>query len=178
MCYAPFPLSDGDVMITRSLLSNRLASLKHGYRTHSKFHYCFRSVETVLRKYYEPNLVMSRSLCGNESLLSARTAVWSMPVDLTEWENDNDSQNQCESMRITINTLIFIYLCHLALDHQRGKTLFLYDSRWFSNKCEIDSQWFSLILESVWNWFSLILSDSCWFSLILGDSRQFLMILE
>ena len=45
-------------------------------------------------------------------------------VDLTEWENENDSQNQCESMRITINTLIFIYLCHLALDHQRGKTLF------------------------------------------------------
>ena len=27
-------------------------------------------------------------------LLSARTAMWSMPVDLTEWENENDSQNQ------------------------------------------------------------------------------------
>ena len=25
--------------------------------------------------------------------------MWSMPVVLTEWENENDSQNQCESMQ-------------------------------------------------------------------------------
>ena len=90
---------------------------------------------------------------------------------------------QCESMRITINTLIFIYLCHIALDHWRGKTLFfmwflmiLVDSHWFSmifndshqfsNKCEIDS-WWSLMIDS--HWFSLILSDS-WFSPVLDDS--------
>ena len=30
----------------------------------------------------------------NLLLLSARTAMWSMPVDLTERENENDSQNQ------------------------------------------------------------------------------------
>ena len=34
-------------------------------------------------------------------LLSARTAMWSMPVVLTEWENENDSQNQWESLRMT-----------------------------------------------------------------------------
>ena len=32
-------------------------------------------------------------------LLSARTAMWSMPVVLTEWEKENDSQNQCKSMQ-------------------------------------------------------------------------------
>ena len=41
-----------------------------------------------------------------------------------------------ESMRITINTVIFICLCHLALDHWRGKTLFF--------------MWFSLILDDTW----------------------------
>ena len=101
-------------------------------------------------------------------------------VDLTEWE-----WWFIESVRITINTLIFIYLCHLALDHRRGKTLFfmwflmiLTDSRWFLNKCEIDFWWFLLILESVWNWFSLILADSQWLSVILNDSWWFLPILN
>ena len=111
---------------------------------------------------------------------------------------------QCESMRITINTLIFIYLCHLALDHQRGKTLFLCDSQWFSlilndshqfsmiltdsqwflNKSGIDSRWFSskskdwfsIILANS-RWFSVILDDSCQFSVILNDSQWFLLIL-
>ena len=47
-----------------------------------------------------------------------------------EWENDDDqgSQNQWESLRIAINTVIFRNLCHLALDHWRLKTfLFLCD---------------------------------------------------
>ena len=43
--------------------------------------------------------------------------MWSMPVVLTEWENDQDSQNQSESLRITINRVIIRHLCHLALDH-------------------------------------------------------------
>ena len=33
----------------------------------------------------------------NSLLLSARTAMWSVPVVLTEWKNKNDSQNQCKS---------------------------------------------------------------------------------
>ena len=49
-----------------------------------------------------------------------------MAVVLTEWENDLDSQNHLESMRITINTMIFRYLCHLALDHWRGRTLLVF----------------------------------------------------
>ena len=56
-------------------------------------------------------------------------------VDLTEWEMimiRKINAYQCKLMRITINTLIFIYLCHLALDHRRGKTLFLCDSQLFS----------------------------------------------
>ena len=32
-----------------------------------------------------------------ELFLSVRTAMWSMPVILTEWENENDLQNRCES---------------------------------------------------------------------------------
>ena len=32
--------------------------------------------------------------CSSCYLLSARTAMWSMPVDLTETEKENDSANQ------------------------------------------------------------------------------------
>ena len=50
-------------------------------------------------------LLTSNQLCGRHLavcfglfsftlLLSARTAMWSMPVVLTKWENENDSQNQ------------------------------------------------------------------------------------
>ena len=133
-------------------------------------------------------------------LLSPRTAMWSMPVDLTEWENDNYSQNQWESLRITINTVIFIHLCHLALDHWRGKTLFyvilsdlwislkliLDDSRWFMNQSEIDSWWFLVILDDLQISLKLILND-LWttlksflgqFLVILGDSGWFSVICE
>ena len=34
------------------------------------------------------------------SLLSARTAMWSMPVVLTETENENDSANQNDAAKM------------------------------------------------------------------------------
>ena len=74
--------------------------------------------------------------------------MWSMPVVLTEWENDLDSQNQWESLRITINTMIFRHQCHLALDHWRGRTLFF-----FCYLC--DSQW--RFVEPLQNFFRVIL---------------------
>ena len=36
-----------------------------------------------------------------QSLLSARTAVWSAPVVLTETENENDSANQNDVAKMT-----------------------------------------------------------------------------
>ena len=123
--------------------------------------------KTTLKKFLRWFLVIlndswiSLKLFWGDSqwLLSARTTMWSMPVDLPEWENENDLQNQWKSMRITINTVIFIHLCHLALDHWRGKTLFF--------------MWFSVIVNDSWqfsddSWISLklILSDSWWFSVI------------
>ena len=135
------------------------------------------------------------------SLLSSRTAMWSIQWI---WLSGKMimicriNAYQCKSMRITINTLIFIHLCHLALDHRRGKTLFLCDSQWFSlilidsqwfspiltnswwflNKCEIDSHWFLNQSEINPHWFSMILSDSKWFLMILSDSPWFSMILK
>ena len=35
-------------------------------------------------------------------LLSARTAMWSMPVDLTATENENDSANQNDVAKLTL----------------------------------------------------------------------------
>ena len=35
-------------------------------------------------------------------LLFARTAMWSMPVVLTEWENENDSVNQNDVAKMTL----------------------------------------------------------------------------
>ena len=62
-------------------------------------------------------------------------------------------------MRITTNTVIFMQLCPLALDHWRGKILFLMwfsailsDSWWFMNQSEIVLGWFSVILDNSW-WF-------------------------
>ena len=37
-----------------------------------------------------------------EKLLSTRTAMWSMPVDLTEMENENDSANQNDVAKMTL----------------------------------------------------------------------------
>ena len=93
------------------------------------------------------------------------------------------NENQCELLRITINTMIFGHLCHLALDHWRGGTLLfccfcviLGDSWWFTNNSEIsfgaipgdlqttlkfllgNSQWYSVICEPLWNSFGVILS--------------------
>ena len=92
-----------------------------------------------------------------------------------------------ESMRITTNTVIFMHLCHLALNHWRGDTLFFI---WFLVICKPlwkhfwgDSQWFSNQSEIV---LGAILSDSWWFSVICkplwkhfwGDSQPFLVICE
>ena len=123
-----------------------------------------------------------------ESLLSARTAMWSTAAVLTEWENE------WESMRITTNTVIFRHLCHLTLGHWRGKILlFRCDSQWFVNQFEIvlrqflvickqlwkhfwgDSRWLSAMHKSVWNCFRVILGDTqttvktfyVWFLIIL-----------
>ena len=134
-------------------------------------------------------------------LLSERTTMWSWPVVLTEWENENDSQNQWELPRITINTIIFMHLCHLVLDH--WKTLFyviLGDSQWFANQSEIVLGWFLVIHKPLWKhfwgnswWFSVICKplwkhfwgNSWWFSVICkplwkhfwGYSHWFLVIL-
>ena len=44
--------------------------------------------------------------CNEETifllLLSARTAMWSMPVVLTEMENENDSVNQNDGAKMTL----------------------------------------------------------------------------
>ena len=40
--------------------------------------------------------------CTLPSLLSARTAVWSMPVVLTETENENDSANQNDAAKMML----------------------------------------------------------------------------
>ena len=123
-------------------------------------------------------------------LLSARTAMWSIQWIWQSGKMIMIHQNnayQWKSMRITINTLIFIYLSHLALDHWRGKTLFLCDSCWFS-MILANSWWFSPILADSWITVKLILDDSHWFSnqseidshwslMILTDSWWFLMIL-
>ena len=84
---------------------------------------------------------------------------------------------QCESIRIIINTLIFINLCHLPLTIKEVRPYFfmwflviLNDSHWFSKKPEIDSCWFSNKSKP---WFSLILTDSWWFLMILADSWWF-----
>ena len=103
------------------------------------------------------------------SLLSARAAMWSMPVVLIKGKNHGDSQNQWESVQIEWT---WWKVCHLVVDYWRGKTLlFLCDSWWFS--------WLSLILINSWvilsdsydfEWFLAILVipsdsyDSCWFS--------------
>ena len=90
-----------------------------------------------------------------------------------------------ESMRITTNTVIFRHLCHLALDHWRGRTLLLFcfcvilgNSWWFVKNSEIYLRWFLVIckrLEFLWD-------DSQWL-MILRDFQktqislgQFLMI--
>ena len=130
-------------------------------------------------------------------LLSAKTAMWSIQWIWLSGKMimiHRINVYQCESMRITINPLIFIYLCHLALDHQRGKILFF---MWFSLILNY-SCWFLMILADSWwfspihddsqislelilvdsqislnpdsHWFSLILNDSWWFSPILDDS--------
>ena len=68
-----------------------------------------------------------------------------------------------ESMRINENHYKYSHLCHLVLDHWRGKTLFLCDSHWFLVILS-DSQWFLNKSEN-------ILGDSQWFSVILSDSQ-------
>ena len=45
--------------------------------------------------------------------------MWSMPVDLTEWENDNDLQNQCVSMQINENHYKYIDF-HLSVSFGLG----------------------------------------------------------
>ena len=116
-------------------------------------------------------------------------------VDLTEWENDNDSQNQCVSMRIYENHYKYIDLHIFVIWPWTIKevrpffmwfSMILIDSQWFSltltnfrlfsNKSGIDSHWF---LNKSKPWFSLILTDSCRFSMILADSQISLeLILE
>ena len=77
-----------------------------------------------------------------------------------------------ESMRITVNTVIFMHLCHLVLDHWRGKTLFF-------NVILGNSLQILVIHKSVWNWFSAILGDSqISLKMILDDSWQFSAIHE
>ena len=45
--------------------------------------------------------------------------MWSMPVVLTEWENEDDSQNQCESCKsmqcyvILQNDIVIMTSCHM-----------------------------------------------------------------
>ena len=82
-------------------------------------------------------------------------------------------------MRITINTVIFRYLCHLALDHWGCKTiLFLCDSWKFSVICK-PLKFFGVILSDLWitaifgGHFSVIheppwifWGNSLWFSVI------------
>ena len=93
------------------------------------------------------------------------------------------NENQWESLRITINTMIFRHLCHLALDHWKGRTLFIYflffDYQWFSVILS-NSPWFTHHSEIPFGWFYVILSDPQWFATTLkflwGDSWQFLVI--
>ena len=47
-------------------------------------------------------LVVQHLLHDIKSLLSARTAMWSMPVVLTETENENDSVNQNYVAKMTL----------------------------------------------------------------------------
>ena len=127
-------------------------------------------------------------------LLSARTVMWSMPVVLTEWQK---REWFAESMKIIINTVIFMHLCHLALDqipnlqfHCRVKTcdshwfsvilndswqfsVILNDSQWFVNQSEIGLGQFSVILDDSWTTLKTFLG---WFLMILGDSWWFSVI--
>ena len=52
---------------------------------------------------WEPVAPTPNSECPAQNLLlSARTAMWSMPVVLTETENENDSANQNDIAKITL----------------------------------------------------------------------------
>ena len=115
--------------------------------------------------------------------------MWSPPVVLAEWENDQDSLNQWDAMRISFNRMI---LRHVNL--WGGKTLmFLCDSQWFSaNLSDLqtilkwfssESWWISMICKPYWNGSQANLSNSWtilkWF---WSKSKQFMnhseMILE
>ena len=76
-------------------------------------------------------------------LLSARTAMWPTSVVLTEWENDQDSQNHWG-----INSWV---------------KWFWGNSEWFPNHSEIILKWFWVILSDLWTYSEMILSDSVWF---------------
>ena len=75
-----------------------------------------------------------------------------------------------ESMRITINMMIFRHLCHLALDHWKGRTYCSFVSMWFSAILSDlqttlkflcgDSWWFSVICKQLWNFFGTNIGDS------------------
>ena len=103
------------------------------------------------------------------------------------WNRINE--NHWKSLRITINTMIFRHLCHLALDHWwGGALLFLCDSQWFSAILD-DSQWFVKNSEIYLGQFLMICEkpkflwgNSWWFSMICENSEiylgQFLVILN
>ena len=50
-------------------------------------------------------------ILGPHLLLSARTAMWSMPVVLTEMENENDSPNQNDVAKMTLQKMMS--QCHM-----------------------------------------------------------------
>ena len=154
--------------------------------------------------YFMPNKPTSVLETSFIAVCKDSYVVYSVDFDWVG-KNDNDSQNQSVSMQnqweITINTLIFIYLCCFGLGtiEEVRPYFFMWFSmilHWFSmilNWFLTDSQWFLLILadsqNKFENWFSMIFwislkLISCWFSLILtnsqwflGDSHQFSMIL-